>query len=111
MTAERDSLFQFLPSQREHAQAVRVEVAKALRGEDADLPLVAQFLDELIALSTPASPPSMTPLDRATAGLDRTMACAEGSPWQAQHDGCRGVVCWEGEPVGPCACECHKEKA
>ena len=30
-----------------HLQVVRNEITKALHGEDADLPLVAQFLDEI----------------------------------------------------------------
>jgi hypothetical protein len=50
---------------------------------------------------------AMSPLERATAGLDRTMACAEGPE---QHKNCKGVVLWNGQPVGPCACECHAVK-
>lgn len=52
---------------------------------------------------------AMTPLERAKAGRDVTMSCAEPDAFLPQHVHCRGVVHWDGVPVGPCACECHKE--
>lgn len=44
---ELNELVQLTPEQYQHLEVVRGEVAKAQRGEDADLSLVAQFLAEL----------------------------------------------------------------
>lgn len=57
------------------------------------------------ARATLGERPEMSPLERARAGLDVTMVCAEGD-----HN-CRGIVRWDSVPVGHCACECHREPA